>query len=55
MQNFRNYHILNGYFDHRYRTYNGGTDSYNGWDWGVVELEAQGLDTVNFEKSLLLH
>ena len=46
---------MNGYCDHRYRTYNGGTYSYSEWEMRVVELEAPGINIVLVEKSLLLY
>ena len=56
LQNFRNYRIIrDGYCNLKYTTDNNGTNSYSGWDLGVVEFAAAELDTMHVEKSLLLY
>ena len=56
LQNFRNYRIISGYRNLFFSTDNGGTNSYSGWDLGVVELQAVGLDEImHAEKTLLLY
>ena len=52
---FRNYHVTNGYYNHPYKTYDGGKDSYSECDSGVVQFECAGLNIVHVEKSLLLY
>ena len=41
LENFRNYRVTNGYYDHPYKTYGRGKESYSAWDWELYSSNVQ--------------